>query len=328
MTPIISIIIPFYKTPHILLRKAINSLLKQSFQDFELLIINDGNTDEYNYLIDEYIIRDKRIKFIYQENSGVSAARNLGIRSATGKYIIFHDADDFVENNYLYSLYYEIQRSDLVICGVAAQRYPSIDSYVDIREFLSTPSQYNYVQYTNFSVNKIFKRDILIENNIFFHEDLKLGEDALFISEYISKCKLIRCISQNLYYYIPYQSSATRKYDSKYWEYEKRVIESQLSLFSTYPLNKNEEDFQLHWLYLKLRGTLFYYLWWEKDHSLRDHILKDIANSKYFKLVLAEKDSLCHSRIDRLVIHLWKKLGVNGIKFSYYLKIIKDRFNK
>jgi len=124
MQPKISVIIPFYKTPHILLRKAINCLLEQSFDDFEILVIDDGNKEDYSYLKKEYLIKDKRIRFISQENRGVSAARNTGIINAKGEYIVFHDADDFVENNYLYSLYKHTSKADLVICGIAAQWYP------------------------------------------------------------------------------------------------------------------------------------------------------------------------------------------------------------
>ena len=324
MQPKISVIIPFYKTPHILLRKAINCLLEQSFDDFEILVIDDGNKEDYSYLKNEYLIKDKRIRFISQENRGVSAARNTGIINAKGEYIVFHDADDFVENNYLYSLYKQTPKADLVICGIAAQWYPSVDSYLDIRQFLSTPSNYNYVQYTNFSVNKIFRKDIIIKNNILFDVDVKLGEDALFIAEYLKYCNVIRTISQRLYYYIPHSTSATNRYDSNYWEYEEKVISKQMDLFSTYPLNKAEQDFLQHWLYIKLRGAFFYYLWWEKDESKRDKILSQIISYKYFYLLSSCKDNSYLTKLDKTMIYLWNKLGIRGLKYSFYLKLIKN----
>jgi len=92
----VSIIIPFYNTPHLMLRKALDSILEQSFINFEVLLINDGSKKDYSHLEKEYS-QDKRIKFFTQENLGVSAARNKGIEIACGKYIVFHDADDFVE---------------------------------------------------------------------------------------------------------------------------------------------------------------------------------------------------------------------------------------
>lgn len=278
----ISVIIPFYNTPHIYLRKAIDKLINQSFQDFELLLINDGSSQDYSDLIYEYQKVDNRIKFINQQNLGVSAARNTGIRNAEGEYIVFHDADDFVENNYLYSLYNEIGKSDLVICGIAAQWYPSTDSYVDIRQFLSTPSAYNWVQYTNFTPNKIFKKNIITDNQILFNENIKLGEDALFIAQYLTYCKLIRTIPQRLYYYIPHPTSATKTLDHKYWEYEQQVISH---LFNTYPLNEDEQHFMQYWLYQKLFGVINYYLYGKLDENIKIKVINEVLEHKWFSLI-------------------------------------------
>lgn len=324
MKPIISIIIPFYKTPHLLLRKALDCLLEQSFSNFEILVIDDGNKDDYADIKYEYENKDSRIKFIYQENSGVSVARNTGIYNSNGDYIIFHDADDFVENNYLDSLYKGIQMSDLVICGVGAQWYPCVDTYVDIRQFLSSPSQYNYVQYLNFSVNKIFKKDIIINNNIFFDEKVKLGEDALFIASYIRYCNKIRTIPQRLYYYIANPNSATNRYDDRYWEYEEKVISEQMGLFSTYPLSSSEKNFLYHWLYIKIRGALFYYLWWENDKVKQQEMLNKIVSYKNFKFILENKENPYYSKLDRLILLLWDKMGISGIRVSYLMKLIKS----
>ena len=322
----ISVIIPFYNTPHIMLRKAIDHILDQSFKDFELLLVDDGSKNDYTFLIENYK-NDKRVKFFKQENSGVSSARNKGIELSVGKYIVFHDADDFVENNYLYSLHKEIEHSDLVICGIAAQWYPSVDSYLGIRQFLSTPSTYNYVQYTNFSVNKIFKKEILENNNIRFHSNIKLGEDALFIANYLRCCKLIRTIPQRLYYYVPHSSSATNNYDSGYWEYEKLVISEQIKLFSSYPLNINESAFLMRWLYLKMRGCLFYYLWHENHFDYRNEKLKDILNSRLMNELFSSKDRAYFTWIDKVIIYLWKSNGVEGVKVSYFMKILSNKFS-
>lgn len=321
----VSIIIPFYNTPHLMLRKALDSILEQSFINFEVLLINDGSKKDYSHLEKEYS-QDKRIKFFTQENLGVSAARNKGIEIACGKYIVFHDADDFVENNFLYSLVKNIRNADLVVCSIDEQWFPVSDGYMDIRSFLSKPSMYNYVQYTNFSVNKLFKRDILIDNHIKFDTTLKLGEDALFISDYLKHCRRIRTIRQRLYHYIPHASSATNKYDEKYWDYEKSVISTQLKMFSTYPLNEFEQAFLSHWLYIKIRGCLFYYLWHEKNIKLRDNILNEILNSSFIDEVYDCNKDVCFSKVDKLVIILWKKYKLSGIKLSYYAKLLSNKY--
>ena len=257
----------------------------------------------------------------------MSAARNKGIEIACGKYIVFHDADDFVENNFLYSLVKNIRNADLVVCSIDEQWFPVSDGYMDIRSFLSKPSMYNYVQYTNFSVNKLFKRDILIDNHIKFDTTLKLGEDALFISDYLKHCRRIRTIRQRLYHYIPHASSATNKYDEKYWDYEKSVISTQLKMFSTYPLNEFEQAFLSHWLYIKIRGCLFYYLWHEKNIKLRDNVLDKILNSSFVdELYNCNKDTY-FSKVDKIVIMLWKKYKLGGVKLSYRAKLLANKYN-
>lgn len=319
MNPEISIILPFYKTPIMLLRKALDKLLEQSYSNFEILCINDGNSNEYDKLINEYTKKDSRIKFIYQKNSGVSSARNTGLKNAQGKYIVFHDADDFVENNYLYSLHKEIDNNvDLVICGMSAQWFPSVDSKLDIREFLSTPSIYNYVQYTNFTPNKIFKRDIIINNNIFFDTKIKLGEDALFICKYLNHVTVIRCISSRLYYYIPYENSATKKYEQNFWNYEKLVISEIMNIFTKYPLNDKEYQYLIYWLYTKIHNIIYYYLNNETDETTKKDIINNILYSDFFKIIKENyNQNQYFSKKDKRYIYLWSIFNFSGVNTLY-----------
>ena len=113
--PVFSVIIPVYKVEKYISR-CIESVLKQSFSDFELLLVNDGSPDKSGIICDEYAKKDQRIKVFHKENGGVSSARNIGIKNACGKYIVFIDSDDEVERNYLECMNgYE---SDFVIAGV------------------------------------------------------------------------------------------------------------------------------------------------------------------------------------------------------------------
>ena len=98
MNDLISVIIPFYKSPLTKLRLCIESFIRQSYKNFELLIIDDGNPENIDYLKEEYEKRDARIRFIRQKNGGVSAARNHGIDIARGEYMVFCDSDDYVES--------------------------------------------------------------------------------------------------------------------------------------------------------------------------------------------------------------------------------------
>lgn len=325
MSPKISVIVPFYKTPISLLRKCIERLINQSFSDFELILVDDGNDQEiYSAFKQEYTLKDYRIKFIYQKNAGVSAARNTGLQAATGEYIVFHDADDFAENNFLYSLYSEIIKNvDLVICGIAEQWYPTCDEKLDARIFLSLPSYYNYVQYTNFVHNKLFKKDIIQKNQLLFNPNIKLGEDALFVAQYIKYCQWIRILPQNLYHYVPHAFSTMRKYDPDLWLYEKQVINTWFHLFTHYPLNDNEVMFLQHWYYLKLRWIFSYYLHGEKTTQAIS-IIKTIMDDSKFKEITS-RSNVYFSKKDRVIVGLWRRLGAHGVKLSYDIKLFIDK---
>ncbi len=325
----ISVIIPFYKTPIYKLRYCIESFRKQSFSDFELLLIDDGNIKDYDHLKQTYLHMDKRVHFIYQKNSGVSAARNKGLELAKGDYIVFCDSDDFVDNNYLFSLYTAIQGHDMAICGVSEQWFPSVNMTVDIKVFCSTPSQFNWVQYVNFSVNKIYKNVILQEHNIRFDSGIKLGEDALFLIKYFKYCKTIRCIADRLYHYVPNETSATHTYYADYWDWEKNVIDAQYKLFTKYPLCANEKMFLQRWLYIKIKGALFYYLRNEKNTKNRNRKVKEIINSTYYPLLFDEaKNNKLLSRIDQTILLFWEHIGANGIKLSNWISLHRWRMRK
>lgn len=326
----ISVIVPFYKTEPIKLRICIESLLKQSFKDFELLLVDDGNDEKYDLLKKEYEEKDARVHFIAQQQSGVSAARNYGIEKSSGKYIVFCDSDDYVDSGYLYSLYEAIQDSDLAICGVKGQHFPSIDSITDRRVFFSIPSQYNWIQYTNFSVNKIFKSEIIKENKLAFDSDIRLGEDALFLNQYFKYCKRIRCISENLYTYVVEQTSAVHTYYENYWDWEKQVICSQYEMFTQYPLSSMEKMFMDYWMYVKLKGSMYYYISnqskWTAEKT-EEQRLKDIFESSFMQEILNSnrKANIYFCRKDRIILNAWKMMGLRGVKVMYKATMLKKR---
>lgn len=325
----ISVIIPFYKTPVYKLRYCIESFRKQSFSDFELLLIDDGNTKEYDYIKKVYQDLDERIHFIYQKNSGVSVARNRGLDLAKGKYIVFCDSDDFVENNFLFSLHAAIQNYDMVICGVTEQWFPSVNSRVDMRVFCSTPSQYNWVQYVNFSVNKIYKNEIIQKYNIRFDTNVKLGEDALFLIKYFDHCKRIQCIADSLYHYVPNETSAVHTYYANYWDWEKEVIDKQYKLFTKYPLCENEAMFLQWWLYIKIKGALFYYLRNEKNEKRKEQRLNEILSSPYFTMMFDGYENNKWLRpIDRSILRVWNRTGEKGVRLNNWICLHKQKLKR
>lgn len=314
----ISVIIPFYQTPKIKLRCCIESFLNQTFQNFELLLVDDGNTKEYQNICTEYEAKDGRVKHIAQKHTGVAAARNNGIVNAQGEYLVFADSDDYVDAGFLELMYRSIQGYDLVICGVCEQCYAVYNGAVDIRVFCSTPSRHNWLQYVNFSVNKIYKKSIIDEHRIWFDQHVRLGEDALFLRRYFTYCRNIRCIADQLYHYVPNAQSAVKTYYPQYWSWEKKVIAGQNAFFHQYPLTASEEDFMKKWMYAKVKGAVYYYYSMETDRKKRTHYVRKIMGSSYYKKMFEKYWKNKHyTKREKIQLTMWKLLGMGGVKLGY-----------
>jgi glycosyltransferase involved in cell wall biosynthesis len=187
--PELSIIVPVYKVEKYL-PKCIESILAQTFTDFELILIDDGSPDRCGKICDEYAAEDSRIVVIHQKNQGVSAARNAGLDIAKGSYIGFVDSDDWIAPEMYQILYSTItaKHCDLVVCG-SIQR--SEDGAFLVRDFQSEGS-YTREQLLKamYSVpnplggvlwNKLFRAEIV--GKLRFREDLRNCEDGLFLTE-------------------------------------------------------------------------------------------------------------------------------------------------
>lgn len=328
--PVISVIIPMYKTPKLRLRKCLESLMNQTFSDFEVLIIDDGNEPGYEYLQEKYESEDSRIKFVRQEHSGVSCARNLGLKLAKGKYISFVDSDDYVDPSFLEELYEAIQDSDVAICAVSEQYYPVHPVWTDCRVFWSKPSFYNGLQYINFCHNKLYKADIIRDNNIVFQAGMKLGEDAIFLADYLEKCKSLRMVREPRYHYVPDENSAMHKYRKEFWEWEELVIQRQWDLFHQYPLSNFEEQAMERWLYYKLKYAINYYFDREWNRRKAVAIVKEICASKLYTRLMQSNITKEHKHFSEkeiMMLRVWKRYGVTGMRLANFLiKKICRRF--
>ncbi|MGT2968444.1 MULTISPECIES: SP_1767 family glycosyltransferase [Streptococcus] len=209
----ISIIVPVYNVePYI--KRCLDSLLKQTYTDFELLLINDGSTDSSALICEEYARKDKRIRVVHQENAGPSAARNRGIELAQGRYITFVDSDDFVEADYLENLHTALikNEADISICNfnsfneerqsflfsITQEMY--FEQTYTVEEWLNqenTAKNNLYLTFT-FSPLKLFKRE-LFEGIVF--PVGRLREDDATIYKLYLKARKIAFINQGAYYY-------------------------------------------------------------------------------------------------------------------------------
>lgn len=191
----ISVIIPIYNAEKYL-QKCIDSILAQTFTNFELLLIDDGSCDNSGKICDDFARKYTFIHVIHKENGGVSSARNCGIEHASGTYVVFVDADDWVDINYLECLFPK-KEEDLVCCSFSVEDHTfGIRDWnvalTDCQEATKALSE-NLTKFAFCSVTcKSFKKYIIAEKNVRFHEDISQCEDGLFVFDYL--CAIHCCI--------------------------------------------------------------------------------------------------------------------------------------
>ncbi|TQI71545.1 glycosyltransferase involved in cell wall biosynthesis [Gramella sp. Hel_I_59] len=154
MNPIISVIIPCYNQAQFL-GEAIQSVLDQTFNNWECLVINDGSPDETEAVAREWVNKDKRIQYFYQENLGVGSARNFGIGNSKGKFILPLDADDLISENYLAACLEEIEDPDVKIVYGKAKCFGELDEELD----LGNPSLANLLIKNRIHCSGLYRKD-------------------------------------------------------------------------------------------------------------------------------------------------------------------------
>ena len=202
MDKMVSVIIPLYNG-ELFIERCVNSLVKQTYQKIEIIIINDGSLDNSGKISDRLSLRDSRISVIHQVNKGVSFARNKGLKAAKGELIVFCDADDYVHEQYIEKLVEASEDADFVACGYLRTK-PDQTSIEYVLNEVTSKETFSYHMLctpyiTGACWNKIFKKSILEDDC--FDETLSIGEDMLFVATYLKKCKTVKYIGEALYVY-------------------------------------------------------------------------------------------------------------------------------
>ncbi|MGL5570616.1 glycosyltransferase family 2 protein [Cetobacterium sp.] len=220
----ISVIVPVYKTEKYL-ERCLESILSQTLKEIEVIIVNDGSPDDSYKIIEKFLKNDKRIKVINQENLGLSVARNNGIKKAEGEYILNIDSDDWIEQNYLLDIYLKAQKNklDMVITNIFWDYDNGIlkeEKDLEIDENLIISGK-EYVKELNEGKtfpsvsNKLLKRSLYIENNIFHPEGISMGEDFFTISRLAHYAKKVGKIEKAYLHYIQNPKSIMNSNASK-----------------------------------------------------------------------------------------------------------------
>ena len=209
-TPKISVIVPVYNVEQYLPR-CIDSILAQTFTDFELLLIDDGSTDNSGKICDEYASKDSRIRVFHKENGGVSSARQLGVDEAQGEYSIHVDSDDWIENNMFEIMYEEAVKTQSCIVSAdyyqnnqyIAERYPSTNLQI-IDSMLN--GKIRGVMW-----NKLIKHSLYKNYQICFPYNINFCEDVYVCVLLFLTTSKIKHISKAFYHYMDNPQSITRK---------------------------------------------------------------------------------------------------------------------
>lgn len=210
--PQVSVIVPVYKA-ETYLRRCVDSILVQTFTDFELLLIDDGSPDRSGEICDEYAQKDNRVKVFHKENGGVSSARNYGIEHANCDWLCFVDSDDYISSTYLDDFGLRAEVADIYMQGYVNIKDGKI---VCTHNFVNC-TEHNLVGTLAYAENnniinspgvKLFNRCIVMEHNVRFDERVSYGEDHLFVMNYMQYINTSYYSNLNGYHYVENQTGS------------------------------------------------------------------------------------------------------------------------
>lgn len=261
MVPYISIIVPVYNTEQYL-EQCIRSLIRQTLEEIEIILVDDGSQDKSGWICDQYAKLDERVKVIHKKNEGHTRARITGTENAKGKFIGFVDSDDWIEENMYQVLYRQIvlSNADIVSCGA----YENSNKEKKIHQTVQAGLYYGKAltekvyasmlfsgKFYEFGIlpslcNKVFKREIILKCLKKVNPEIKYGEDAACVYPAILESKKVCIIEKYLYHYRIVKNSISRRYDKNYFLHMNKLIQFLL------------EEFQNH--FLVMADQMNYYI--------------------------------------------------------------------
>ena len=291
----ISVIVPVYNTSKYL-KKCLDSLVNQTYSNMEIIVVDDGSTDNSGEICDSYATEyPSKIIVVHTENHGLSSARNTGLNYAQGDYIGFVDSDDWVANDMFEILLNNLLKtqSDLSVCGL---KYAyDVDECTGKRENISVVYKQDEIfeqimknkSFYGYACNKLFKKELI--ENLVFDEKLLSCEDLVFSVKYAAKC--IRAVSTNdeLYYYRQHTGSMTGEF--KYNIRKLSVLDAYEMIMPIYEEKKSDLLYVLERNYLKInlniKGRMR--LSHIEDNTVKNRLNHNIG--KFLSIVLREKQN-------------------------------------
>lgn len=214
MEDLISVIVPIYNVEKYI-KKCIDSIVNQTYTNLEIILVDDGSTDQCGQVCDEYAKRDARIKVIHKENGGLSSSRNTGLEKMTGEFVCFIDSDDYIEKDMINFLLKDLKKnnSDISSCGKIIEYYNKVENKNNTEEFVNNPKEtlarmLTFNNFDNSFCDKLFKVEL------FKKEKFPIGsyyEDMAIMYKIVNKAKLISHINFLGYHYIMRENSITNE---------------------------------------------------------------------------------------------------------------------
>lgn len=252
--PFVSIIIPFYNAKD-LLALPVKSLMSQSYSNFEVILVDDGSTDNSYQLAKDITKEDHRFNVLQQKNAGPGAARNTGISAANGDYIGFIDSDDYFHESFIHLMSKKAveEAADVVICetvkvdihGNIIKEYPvsfrksisKMEAFSDIMQSLSI---------TSLTQNKIFRKELF--ENVRFPENIRVNEDVATVYRLILNAEKISFVNEPLFYYVQHKGSSMNSFNPSKIDDRFEVANIIRRYFSENNLNRYEDLYNIYYL--------------------------------------------------------------------------------
>ena len=287
----LSVIVPVYNAEKTI-KKCMESILKQKCT-LELIIIDDDSSDDTKSIVDEMKKEYSNIKYWHKRNGGVASARNLGLRKAVGRYVTFVDQDDWLDNG-VYEIAIDAlkrENADMYVFGYYKDynnRSVPMKNENEIPTVVKEPSDIikfafyreKYRSFAAFVWNKMFRRSFLTENNVCFNEDLKRGDDVLFISEVALHSPKTIVNKESYYHYYQREDSITHTFSKDNYYRLKDILvgyEKSIEL-----LEQNNIEVGCMKCFYVYHASLLYELSVKHNNEDEQHILREIMD-RYYK---------------------------------------------
>ena len=323
--PKVSVIIPVYNVEKYL-KECLDSVINQTLEDIEIICINDGSTDNSSAILEEYAKKDNRIRVINQTNQGVSSARNIGIKNTKSDFIIFLDADDWLDKNTVENTYHIISNSNYDIlcfgyCVINENKNQTKTMTVNLRKAKNAEniSRSLFNIFLNSSISKIYRTDFIKNNNIYFPKDIVVSEDGVFNLLCLYKGAKFG-YEDNIYYHYRYNrkdSASSARISSL-----KEEILSDKFLLNTQEFKNLTDENLILLSFEKIINNIIYY--YNRPNSRKYHLIYDYQIQQFTKFLYKKYDCNLLNKCEN--IHILKDFNV--YKYLFSMAISKDKKHK